>query len=361
MENFIPGKVGVCAGSYMLKWPLLNEHVHVHPIKLQPGDRVNIFINLECVLKNLFLQKGLTDMIAIHKQKVVIEMESAILNLMASYRSYFIKEKCVPKMYFYYTELSNSPQQMEVYERYYRQYYHNKYIQDPHFAKMGELMRDVIIPEVKLILTYVPDCYLITTKTFDSSIVPEIISRFDNSKNVIVSGDVFDTLYMFNPNFMVIYIKRRFQYFSVTSDIPSTVQTIIKDESLFDMSIFNSEMYYRLLISIKGSKIRNIKSAKGFGYGKFMRLLQSGIDRGIVLRDFGSIDSIIEMFPEAYRADIKTAFQCTGIDTQYSLLSETDINGVRSQIVDKVDVQSLEALNNKRFLDSPINLPALLN
>lgn len=360
MENYIQGKIGVCAGSMMLKWNLLDQHVRTHQIHLQPGDKVNVFINLECVLRNLFMQRGLNEMVNFHKQSVVIELESAILNLMASYRSYFSKEKCTTRMYFYATELSDFPQEMQVYDKYYRTYYRNKYMQDPHFSKMGELFRDIIFPEVKLILSYVPDCYFIVSKHFDSSVIPKVVSEFDDSKNVIITGDLFDTLYMFDPNFMTIYVKRRFQHFAVTSDPSSTVQTIIKNEPLLDMTIFNSEMYYRLLLSIHGSKIRNIKSAKGFGYGRFMKILKNGLEKGIVLRDFESIDSILGTFPEAYQADIKKAFQCTSIDTQRSILNDTDIEEIKSQMVDKSDTKSLESLNNRRFLDSPINLPSLL-
>ena len=67
---------------------------------------------------------------------------------------------------------------------------------------------------------------------------------------------------------------------------------------------------------------------QGFGYGKFMNILKGGLDQGIVLKDFGSIDSIIQLFPQEYRDDIKQAFQCTSIDTQYSMLNETDIEEV---------------------------------
>lgn len=361
METYIPGKVGVCAGSFMLKWPLLNQHVHNHMMKLYPGDRVNVFINLECVLRNLFMQKGLNELVTFHKQKVVIELESAILNLMASYRSYFNKEKCEPRMFFYFTDLGGAPQEMEVYNKFYRSFYHNKYMQDPHFNKMGDLMQNIILPEVKLIVSYVPGCYFITSRTFDSSVIPDVIAGFDQSvKNVIITGDLFDTLYMLDPNFMTIYIKRRFQHFAVASSIQETIQTVIKNESMFDMGIFSSEMYYRMLLSIHGSKIRNIKSAKGFGYGKFMRILKSGMERGIILKDFESIDSIIDTFPESYREDIKNAFQCTSIDLQRSLLNDTDEEEIKSQIVDKEDIKSLEALNNKRFLEAPINLQSLL-
>lgn len=361
METFIPGKIGVCAGAMMLKWPLLNQHVHNHPLKLQPGDHINVFINFETVLRNLAMQRGLTDLVVSHKQKVVIELESAIMNLMGSYRSYFKKEKCIPKMFFYSNELVPNTQQMRAVNPDYRTFFYNKYIQDPHFSKMGELMRDVIIPEVKLILSYVPDCYFITSKTFESSLIPEIISKDDGSvKNVIITGDIFDTLYMFDPNFMVIYINRRFHYFTVSSDIPSVVQSLVKDESIFDLTVFNSEMYFKILLAVKGSKIRNIKTTRMFGYGKLMRVLKDGIDNGIILRDFQAIDSIIGAFPTNVREDLKTAVQCTSIDTQYALLSDTDIEEIKSQIIDRIDMKSLEALNNKRFLESPINLPALL-
>lgn len=361
MAEIYKARLGLSAGILMLKWDLLNQHIHIHPLKIQPGDNVNVYINFESILKNLSLQKDLPNSVTFHKKEVVIELESAILNLMANYKMYFKKEKCNVKVYFYYTDLNYTTQEMEVFNKYYRSYYKNRYLQNPQFRSMGDLLIKTIIPELKLITSYIPDCYFIESKTFDGSIIPYIISTFSNSKNVIITSDIFDTLYMHNPIFSTIYIKRRFQHFNVTSMVDETVQTIVKDESPFDLTIFNSEMYYRLLLSIKGSKIRNIRSAKGFGYGKFMNILKDGIRDGIVLQGFGSIDSIIQLFPEQYRNDIKLAFQCTSIDTQYDLLTENDINDIKSQIVDKIDIESLEALNNRRFLEFPINLQGLLN
>lgn len=352
--------IGINAGSLMCKWNLMDNHIRSNEIHLQPGDNVNVFINFESILKNLSMQKNLNDLVSFHKQKVVIELESAILNLMTNYRMYFHKEKCNVKMYFYYTDIDETEQEMFVYNKYYRTFYHNRYTQNPQFKLMGELMIKTIIPEINLILSYVKDCYFISAKRFDGSIIPYIISTFSDSKNVIISGDIFDTLYMFDPRFAVVYIKRRFSNFNVYSNIESTVQSIIKGESPFDLSIFTSEMYYRLLLSIKGSKIRNIKSAKGFGYIKFMNILKNGLQDGIVLKDFESIDSIIQLFPKEYQEDIKQAFQCTSLMTQYELLSNTDIDEIKMQIIDKVDTESLEALNNKRFLEFPINLQGLI-
>lgn len=359
MENYKPG-ISLAAGLLMLKWDLLTRHMASSNIKIQPGDEVNVFINFESVLRNISMQKNLIQLVSFHKQKVVIELEAAILNLVANYRMYFKRNNCIPKIYLYYTDLGGEKQQMSVYNKYYRSYYHNKYMQNPQFRDMGKIIDSLIVPELELIMSYIPNCYVIKSKTFDSSLVPMICSNFSDAKNVIITTDIFDTLYLFNPNFTTVYIKRRYPHFTVTSEIDTTVQTIVKDENPFDLTIFNSELYYRLLISIKGSRIRNIRSAKGFGYGKFMKLLKEGIDKDIVLRDFESVDSVIQLFPEKYREDIKSAFQCTGLDIQYSLLNDIDTEDIKSQMVDKADIQSLESLNNQRFLEFPISLQGLL-
>ena len=262
------------------------------------------------------------------------------------------------KVYLYYTDLtSDIKQEMTEFNKYYRSYYMNRYMSNPQFRDMSELLTTVIIPEVELILSYIPGCYFLKSKGFDSSVIPALVSSINSADdNVIISGDVFDSQYMFNPIFHTVYIKRRFQHFGVASNIPDTVNSIVKDESPFDLAIFNSEMYFKLLLSIKGSKIRNIKSAKGFGYGRFMTLLKEGLNNGVVLKDFSSIGSITDLFPSKYREDIINAFQCTNIDTQITMTTESDIELMRTQMIDKSDIESVQALNNKRFLQYPLKL-----
>ena len=285
-------------------------------------------------------------------------MESAIINLIAHYRGFFMKNYKSIKVYLYYTDLtSDIKQEMTEFNKYYRSYYMNRYMSNPQFRDMSELLTTVIIPEVELILSYIPGCYFLKSKGFDSSVIPALVSSLNPADdNVIISGDVFDSQYMFNPIFHTVYIKRRFQHFGVASNIPDTVNSIVKDESPFDLAIFNSEMYFKLLLSIKGSKIRNIKSAKGFGYGRFMTLLKEGLNNGVVLKDFSSIGSITDLFPSKYREDIINAFQCTNIDTQITMTTESDIELMRTQMIDKSDIESVQALNNKRFLQYPLKL-----
>ena len=160
------------------------------------------------------------NLVNFHKQEMVIELESSILNLMGNYKSYFNKEKCNVKVYLYHTSIDEAyPQQMCVYNKYYRNYYYNRYTQNPQFRHMGDVINKIIIPELKLILSYIPNCYFLESKTFDGSIIPQIVSTLSSAKNVIITGDVFDTLYLFNPNFAIIYIKRKYQNCNIISDI----------------------------------------------------------------------------------------------------------------------------------------------
>lgn len=361
MEKYTPG-IGYAAGVQMIKWITLEDHIYREDkIKLYENDKVDVFINFEMVLRNLSMRNKLNELITFHKQSVVLELESAILNLVANYKAFFHKQHVDPYIYLYYNDLlCNDDQQMTTYNKFYRSYYKNKYLQNPQFKTMGRLMADTIIPEVELILSYVNHCYFVKASTFDSSLIPLIISNDNNHKSIIISSDVFDTLYFFKSEFIPIYIKRRYNDTRIISDIESSMQSIIVGDDQFNINIFMSELYYKLLLSIKGSRIRNIKSAKGFGYIKFKNILNDGLINGIILKDFNSIHSVLELFPEKYRKDIYNAFVCTDLDTQYALLSDADKEFIKMQLIDKEDDSSLESLNNKRFLEYPINLQYLM-
>lgn len=363
-DKYTPG-IGIAAGSLMLRWELISQNL---PQKDTSKDTANVFINFECVLKNLATYHGLGELITYHKQDVVLEIESAIINLVAHYKGYFVTRYRKVNVYLYYTDLTSElPQEMRVYNKFYRSLYLNKYLMNPAFRDMSSLLVSVIIPEVDLILNYIPGCYFLRCKGFDSSVAPYLCSQIyqrnhedETIDNIVISGDVFDTQYLFMGGFKMIYIKRRFQHFAVYSDISGVINSIVKDESPFDLAIFNGEMYFRLLLSIKGSKIRNIKSAKGFGYGKFMNLLKVGLDNGVVLTGFESIRSIADLFPEKYRDDIINSFQCTNLDVQIEMTTEADIESLKSQLVDKSDIGSVQSLNNKRFLSYPLKLMYLI-
>lgn len=360
IENYTPGKFSISAGSLMLKYAMIDLCLSSISRPFNVGDSINVYINLESVINNLFTFRDWNSAIEYHKEKVALEVESSILNLVGHYKSFFDGKGLKTKVFLYMTELERNKQEMEVYNKFYREYYYNKYTVDPKFSRMGELLNTVIVPEVKLILTYIPDCYLITSKSFDSSCIPKVISDATGTRGVIVTADIFDSLYMFNTMMTVLLIRRHYHNLNVANNIEEALKIIFKKETELNMVIFANELYYRLLLSVHGSKVRNIKAAKWFGYTKLLSIINSNLEKGLVLTKASSLSSVIDIFPERYQKDIRSAFECTSIDHQVEMMTEADKQMVMEQIMDKTDLASVEALNNQRFLEFPINLQNLL-
>jgi hypothetical protein len=359
MEKYKPG-VHFAAGGLMLKWQQLDQLMGTGTT--QPPKDVNVFINLEGILHHLTMNKDLNVMTMFHRKNVVLELEASILNLVAHYRGYFRRLKCDPKVYLYYTDLMTTESQtMTVINQFYRSYYHNHYCKSPDFKVIGELMNSVIIPEIELIMSFVQNCYLVKTTSFDGSLVPSLISRLNPAPlNLIVTHDPFDTLYYFKDTFRVWQIKRRFSKCDVISSVRDSVADILDLEMPEITQLFMSELYYRLLLSVKGSKVRNIQTARGFGRVRLVKAVQDAFDKGLALSGFTAVGSILDIFQPEYREDIQLAIDCSSLDSQLALLGKADDDFVCSQLIDRVDQASLEALNNKRFLDNQINLQGLL-
>lgn len=355
MEGYVRG-VGLSAGLLMLKWKILDGIIQRSPLSLNDTS-VNVFINFESVLNNLTNRKNLIRSIVNYKKDFVLELESSILNLVSNYKSYFRHLRSDTKIFLYYTNLTSKKQRMQMYKKYYRTFYFNKYNTNPQFREVMQVVKNHVIKETKLIIDYLPNIYLLKTEDYDSSLVPLIL---EEEKNVIITSDIFDSLYFFKPNFVPIIIRRKYGETKILSNVEEAVMEITGEKDLIKTNIFQSELYYRLLLTVEGNKIRNLDSVKELGYDKLCEILQDGLKQGKVLRDFSSLASIIDLFPEKYRKNLEENFRCVSLDNSYGMITEADVSVLKEQMVDKIDLVSVEALNNKRFLNYPINLTGLI-
>ena len=108
-----------------------------------------------------------------------------------------------------------------------------------------------------------------------------------------------------------------------------------------------------------GDEMRNIPSSQDLGTDVIYCAITKVIERD-PFHYAHSLSTLLKVFPSSKQADIKSALQCIDLETHYDTLSPTDIDGIKSQMVDKVDPKSVEALNNVRFLEFPINLQFLM-
>ena len=353
MERYSSG-ISFCAVSLMIKWSLLNKLLI--DLNIESGSEVNLFINFESVIKNLCKIKKFNTLMSLYTQKVVIEFESAVLNLVAHYRGFFKKAGIKCNIYFFYTNLDcNNSQLMKTELKFYRNYYYNKYKQNPEFKNIFRLLQ-IAVPDLKLITNFIEGVYFIETNEIDSSLVPKILSK---EKSILLTEDIFDTVYCFET-FKVLYIKREFgQKNEVVFSYPlEIINKILNCKDGFEFSPLSSELYYKLLLAFKGSPIRNIQplSSENCSLVDFALQLKDKIIKGEILEDFKAIGSVLEFIPKRVRNELEKSYKLFDLKVHLSKINELLISKIKDQIVDNFDFNSIMALNNERFLEFPVNL-----
>ena len=349
--------IGTTAGSMMIKWVELDKHI-AH-ILSDPSDHVNVFINFESILDNLSHRRNVLQMIVNFKQQFVLEMESAILNVAANYRMYFKKHQKNCKIFFYYTDLTSDKQIMRTYKKYYRKFYFNKYNNNPQYRDILQIVKRNIIKEVELICQYIDSVYFVRAKGFDSSIIPKML---EGDNNVIITTDRFDTLYHFDGNITPIYLCRDKGIRTMISDLDSMILYLLKDDdvSRTTQNMFHNKLYYQLLLLSIGDVYRNIDVIRELKTDQMVLLLQESMKSGSILMEYTSLTPIMDIFPKKHVEMISENYRCMSLDTHEEMLTNGDREYVQTQLVDKIDVASLSSLNNRRFLEFPLNLQGLM-
>lgn len=358
MEKYNSG-ISFSTGALLIKWNILNQVLV--DLKLESGSEVDLFINFESILKNICKNKKFNIQMNFYLQKIVIELESSILNLIAHYRAYFKKNKIRCNIYFYYTDLSKSNNQlMKTESKYYRNYYFNKYINNPEFKNISRLM-NIVVPDLEVILKFIEGVYLIKTSKIDGSLVPKLLSV---NKSIIITEDLFDTIYNFE-DFKVLYIRSKdgsLKNRLVLVEPIEIVNSFLEESNIFNLGIFSNELYFKLLLTFKGSIIRNITplSSENLSLLDFSKLLRSRVSEGLILENFKSIESVLDFVPKGIKDELKKSFKLFDLNLHLSKVTESISQELKDQVVDEFDNESLMSLNNQRFLEFPVNLVDLV-
>ena len=358
MDKYLPG-ISYCAGYLMLKWSTLNQILA--NLNLTNSSKVNLFINFESILRNICKFKKFNTVFTYFTQSTVLDFESSVLNLVAHYRAYFKKLGIDCKIYLYYTDLEKDQQTMKSEFKYYRNYYYNKYKNNPEFKNIYNLLK-IAIPDLELILNFVNGAYLIKVDNCDGSIVPKLLSENSDRINILISEDLFDSLYLFE-NFKVIYIKRSFSKNinrCVFTEPIGVISSLVNYDDIFDLTLFENELFFKLLLDFNGSPIRNLSgfTDENLVLNDFKDLLISESRKNSVFQNFESVKSLSNLFSKKLVNDLSKTIK--GFDLKLHLIKLKNSNLILDKIIDKFDNENLMALNNQRFLDFPLKIVDLI-
>lgn len=329
---------------------------------LTPGDKVNVFISFETVMKYLSQIKDIDKKLILDREHDIIFVTGA-LNLAAHYKRLFRQNGLQTRVFLYYTDLLSEAYQLYDKNDEYRTYYNQKFLYNPRFSLLGESLTKVVIPEIKLVSEFIPGVYFISAHDFEGSLIPMIIAEMEPGwKNLIISGDAYDTQYQCFPDkYLMHYIKRSPGNVDISFDIARTARLLFfdKEERAGIDAMVKNPSFYCLLLAAKGSKPRTIDPIKGFGAKTIMKYIITAVHDGLINPDTSSIELIAENFPEDIREELITNAYCTNLQDQYKRLTNEDIFSVQKQMVDRFDNNSLVALNNDRYYHHQLMLNEL--
>lgn len=334
---------------------------------VEPTDKVNVFINLESVFKNISTVADL-------ERKVMLSrgfeknIASNILNLAGHYKRFFKGNKLDTRVYLYHTDFDSDSYQQIQYNENYRTYYTCKYTQNPKFTMFSDCLREQILPLVKTCCEFIPGVYYICAHNIEGSVIPYYIQQRDKAqgtvrKNFIIGSDVFDTQYSLLPGFLNHYIKRGYGNSLVTCKIEDIIEYIdarSKDESKRMVFTYNHHSFYAALLSCMGNKLRSINGVSGIGIRTLADYIHKGLATSQIRPDTISPEIIQEIIPGS--EDRKTFYHnylCTSIPVIYENLTETEKKSLSVQISDRFDNQGFLQLNQTAFSQYQINLEML--
>ena len=220
----------VCFNIMKIKYTALDEYLTSARF-LQPNDKVNVFINLETVFKYLSMINDLEKKIILQKKFPTI-ITSNILNLAAHYKRFFIDNDLDTRVYLYHTDFDSDEFTQFKYNEDYRSYYLLKYNGNPKFVYMTDNLKEKILPNVRTICNFIPKVYYLSGKNIEGSLIPFIIGEDDKTrKNIIITGEYYDTQYSLIPNYFVSYIHNNIGCRTICNNINECLKEITKKQN----------------------------------------------------------------------------------------------------------------------------------
>lgn len=352
----------VCFNCMKIKYTIYDQSFDEIGL-IGPQDSVNVFINLESVLNHITAVRDI-DKKLVGDTNFPKDMTVDILNLAAHYKRFFRGNKLETRVFIYMTDLDSTSFKEYSYNEDYRSYYLNKYNGNPRYSELTNKLKTEIIPEVKQIAEFIPNVYFCMSKNIDGSLIPAVISeKYPTSKNVIITGDIYDTQYNFQQNFSVHYVRKSPMYSSTSWSLRGYLREIFKkepDEGTETNIISNLSMYLSVL-SVLGEKYRSIDPIKKIGPATVIKMLRQAIESKVITRNTESIELIKEAFPTDVQEQLIENFYQFYINDKLKELSDKDKFDIASCIVDRFDNNSLLKLNATRFYDHQLMLEELTN
>lgn len=330
---------------------------------LTPTDSVNVFINVESVMRSISAIKDVDR--KVFNQKDLSEiMISNFINLAAHYRRFFRGNGLDTKIFLFMTDIHSDNFNEYRYNTDFRCYYILKYTKNPKYSYIGQKLHEEIIPQVQEITSFIPGVYFINANNIDGSLVPMIISRTDTRrKNLIITGEYADTQYTQIPNFVCHYLRRSPTGYSTSYTLDMHLKSLVKkpEDKDYDTecNVYSNPAFYTLLFSVMGDQYRSVERIPNIGNATLLKYILDGMRNSKVTMNTSNIQTLESIFPADVKEDVRKNFCCISISEMVSKITKEQEYSITSQMVDRFNHNGLLQLNSGRFYNHRFMLEEL--
>jgi hypothetical protein len=333
-----------------IRFPIIDKLISDEKIDIG-NNRVNVFINMENILRHLSTER-IDKYMRVKNNTKIFDLISNMINLVAHYRLYFSSRQIKSNIYLYIQYPFDTVYNNHKYNKEYREVYKFRYSENIcNYIVFDNL--NIAIDMTKIILEYIENAHIIVSGNIENSVIPYMLGNDNNAINFIVSTDMYDMQYA-GLGYNILYPKKENSRLITKNNIVKQFSEIFG----VDMSgLSYKQIPY--IISIMGDPNRNIYGIKGTGKTRATNILRAAINQHLITIDTDNIDLVIPVIKPEHRKNIANNYRCTDIISQYKDCSNTDIYNITSQLKNKFNNVELRKLNDMYFNEYPIMLDAL--
>lgn len=332
---------------YKIKYIILNELLK--DIEFKKGEEINIFINLESVIKKIKYTTEDKESIFCGPKRNLL-LISCIFNLIAHYRRYFDKRGLCSKVFIYGPEGIDIDYLNREYSKDYRKSITIQETTDT--VAVGNIYRK-IIPMLKDIIAYVKDVYFITSGIIEPSVIPYLINVMlpNDNKNFLITSDVYEYQYT-KENFYILKPKMEKSLLIDKNNIMDVLKCRVKCKSSLEPDV----NFISFILSIIGDSYRGIPKINKVGISTIFKLIDTGIKNNIINNEVENINILLEIVEEYNQNQIMLNYLCTSIREQEKRISTSEEAYIKNQLINKHDAGYLRDVNDKYFMEFPLNI-----
>lgn len=322
-------------------------------INIGSNDEVHIYINLEYIFSKL-CNPTTVDYIKVNKNSK-IEFIANVINLAAHYRLFFNKYKINSKIFLYMPSFNINSYKNTLYNPEYRMYYRFRFSENAGNVPVYKMIIESL-PFLHLITEYIEGVYFIESNDIENSLIPKIlVTEHTNVKNFIITADLYDLQYV-NHDFNIVVPKGENSIICTRTNVISYLKGIYECKGEYTIS----SNFLSFIISIIGSKSRNIYNIKGIGMKKTFKLIQHALNEKLISNNIDNILLLLNVLNPDIRDKILENYYCVDVVYQENQLTKKDFYIIESQVKDKFDNIALRQINDKYFKQYPIMLQELI-